>query len=141
MVCELRGRFVRAVLLGTSYRRIALESLAEIDRAQFPALEQAVQACLLPLVQHADAIAVAIDGDMSFVHRLSLPITAQKQLADVIPFELEAQVPVDIDSLVYDYMVLPSRDASSIDVIAAAARTEHVKERLELISKAVSREA
>jgi general secretion pathway protein L len=138
---DIRGRFVRAVLIGTSYRRIALESLAEIDRAQFPALEQAVQACLLPLVQHADAIAVAIDGDLSFVHRFSLPITAQKQLADVIPFELEAQVPVDIDSLIFDYMVLPRRDEGSFDVLAAAARTEHVKERLGLISRAVSREA
>jgi general secretion pathway protein L len=139
---DIRGRFVRAVLLGTSYRRIALESLAEIDRGQFPALEQAVQACLLPLVQHADAIAVAIDGDVSFVHRLSLPSTALKQLADVIPFELEAQVPVDIDSLVYDYVVLPRRpDASSIELLAAAARTDHVRERLELISRAVGREA
>lgn len=139
---DIRGRFVRAVLLGTSYRRIALESLAEIDRAQFPALEQAVQACLLPLMQHADAIAVAIDGDVSFVHRLTLPSTAQKQLADVIPYELEAQVPVDIDSLVFDYTVLPRRgDGTSIDVLAAAARTEHVKERLDLISRAVSREA
>lgn len=139
---DIRGRYVRAVLLGTSYRRIALESLAEIDRTQFPEIEQAVQACLLPLIQHADALAVAIDGDVSYVHRLSLPNTAQKQLADVIPFELEAQVPVDIDSLVYDYLVLPrGAESTSIDVLAAAARTEHVKDRLSLISRAVSREA
>ena len=60
----------------------------------------------------------------------------------MIPFELEAQVPVDIDSLVYDYLVLPRRaEGSSFDVLAAAARTDHVKERLALISKAVSREA
>lgn len=139
---DIRGRFVRAVLLGTSYRRVSLESLAEIDRGQFPSLEQAVQACLLPLVQHADALAVAVDGDISFVHRLSLPPTAQKQLAEVIPFELEAQIPVDIDSLVYDYLVLPrAADATSIEVLAAAARTEHVKERLDLVSRAVSRES
>jgi general secretion pathway protein L len=139
---DIRGRFVRAVLLGTSYRRVALESLAEIDRAQFPALEQAVQACLLPLLQHADALAVAIDGDVSFVHRLSLPPTAQKQLAEVIPYELEAQIPVDIESLVFDYLVLPRGEPGSpIEVLAAAARTEHVKERLELISRAIAKEA
>jgi len=139
---DIRGRFVRAVLLGTSYRRVALESLAEIDRTQFPALEQAVQACLLPLLQHADALAVSIDGDVSFVHRLSLPITAQKQLAEVIPFELEAQVPVDIESLVYDYLILPRDHAgTTIEVLAAAARIEHVRDRLGLVSRAVSREA
>lgn len=138
---DIRGRFVRAVLLGTSYRRVVLESLAEIDRTQFPALEQAVQACLLPLVQHADALAVSIDGDVSFVHRLSLPITAQKQLAEVVPFELEAQVPVDIESLVYDYVILPRGRGETIELMAAAARTEHVRERLDLVARAVSREA
>ncbi len=139
---DIRARYVRAVLLRTSYRRVTLESLAEIDRTQLPGLEEAVQACLLPLIPHSDGVAVAVDGDHAFVHRLSMPSTALKQLDEVVPFELEAQVPVDFDTLVYDYVNLPRKGpGSNIEVLAAAVRTEHVKERIELVARVASREA
>jgi general secretion pathway protein L len=139
---DIRGRHVRAVLLTTSYKRVVLESFAEIDRTQLAELDQAVQACLLPLLPQSDAIGVAVDGDVAFVHRLALPPTAQKQIAEVIPFELEAQVPVDFEELVYDYVALPRAGSDApIEVLAAAVRTSHVKERIELVAKAVSREA
>jgi general secretion pathway protein L len=139
---DIQSRHVRAALLVSSYRKFQLESLVEIDRTQVAGLEEAVQACLLPLVPHSDAVAVAVDGEVAFIHRLKLPPTALKQLAEVIPFELEAQVPVDIDDLVYDFVQLPRASSSaSIDVLAVAVRTEHVKERLALISKAIGREA
>src|SRR4051812_20681934 len=109
---DIQSRHVRAALLVSSYRKFTLESLVEIDRTQVPGLEEAVQACLLPLVPHSDAVAVAVDGDVAFVHRLKLPPTALKQLAEVIPFELEAQVPVDIDELVYDFVQLPRQSSS-----------------------------
>jgi general secretion pathway protein L len=139
---DIQSRHIRAALLVSSYRKWKLESLVETDRTQVPGLEEALQACLLPLVPHSDAVAIAVDGDVAFVHRLKLPPTALKQLAEVIPFELEAQVPVDIDDLVYDFMQLP-RDSSSptIDVLAVAVRTDHVKERLALVSRAIGREA
>lgn len=139
---DIRNRHVRAVLLSTSYRKTTLLSLAEVDRAQYLGLDEAVQACLLPLVPHNDGIAVAVDGDAAFVHRLRLPPTALKQLAEVVPFELEAQVPVDIDELVYDWLLLPRTGgaAGPIDLLAGAARTTHVKERIAVVSRAVSRE-
>src|SRR3954462_11134923 len=104
---DIRNRYVRAVLLRTSYRKIALEALVEIDRSEVPGLDEAVQACLLPLAPHSDAVAVAVDGSAAFIHRLRLPPTALKQLDEAIPFELEAQIPVEMDELVYDYIQLP----------------------------------
>ena len=101
-----------------------------------------MQACLLPLAPHSDAVAVAVDGDHAFIHRLRLPPTALKQLSEVIPFELEAQVPVDIDDLVYDYLQLRRESAAApIICLTAAVRTEHVKQRIELISRTISHEA
>jgi general secretion pathway protein L len=139
---DIRNRHVRAVLLATSYRKVALEALVEIDRSQFQDLDQAVQACLMPLVPHSDAVAVSVDGEAAFIHRLRLPPTAMKQLSEVIPFELEAQVPVDISELVFDWINLPrASGAAPVDILAAAVRSEHVKERLALISRTLSREA
>lgn len=138
---DIRSRHVRAVLLGTSYRKVALEALMEVDRQEHADLEAAVRACLVPLSAHGESVAVAVDGDVAFIHRLRMPPTAMKQLAEVVPFELEAQVPIDIDDLVYDWMLLPRAGASApVDVLAAAVRTEHVKARIDLLTRAGSRE-
>jgi general secretion pathway protein L len=138
---DIRSRHVRGVLLGTSYRKVALEGLMEVDRQEHADLESAIRACLAPLAAHSDAVAVAVDGDSAFIHRLRMPPTAMKQLAEVVPFELEAQVPVDIGELVYDWMLLPrSGSGAPVDVLAAAVRTEHVKARIDLLTRAGSRD-
>jgi general secretion pathway protein L len=138
---DIRSRHVRAVLLATSYRRVSLESLVEIDREQFSTLDEAVRASFLPLLPAGDHIAVSVDGEAAFIHRLQLPAAAMKELDAVVPFELEAQVPVDIDDLVYDWAVLPRQSSTSpIDLLTASVRTTHVKERIDLIVRATSRQ-
>jgi general secretion pathway protein L len=139
---DIQAHHVRAVLLFANFRKMTLEAFSEVDRTLTPGLDEAVQACLLPLVAQSDAVAVAVDGEVAFVHRLRLPPTALKQLAEVIPFELEAQVPVDIEDLVYDFVELPRANSSSpVDVLAAAVRKQHVKDRIDVIARAISREA
>jgi len=132
---------VRALLLTTGYRRVAIEAINEVAFDAVESLETALQTCVAAMLPHSDGIAVAIDGDNAFVHRMKLPLTARKQIDAVLPFELESQVPIDMSELVYDYRVLrgdPDRD--SIEVIAALARTEQVRERIELIKRALGRE-
>ncbi len=138
---DIRPTHVRAALVRASYRRVVVERLVEVDVAAVGSVESAVQACTLQLTQHHEAVAVAIDGEQAFVHRLKLPPTAQKQLDEIVPFELEAQVPVDMEELVFDKLQL--RRASATDpllVLAAAARTEHVRRRIELVRSAIGRE-
>ena len=132
---------VRALLLTTGYRRVVIEAINEVAIDAVESLDKALQACVGAMLPHSDGIAVAIDGDSSFVHRMKLPLTAKKQIDAVLPFELESQMPIDMSELVYDYRVLrsePERD--SIDVIAALARTEQVKARIDLVKGALGRE-
>jgi general secretion pathway protein L len=138
---DIGSTHVRALLLSSGYKRIAIEAINEVAIDSAESLEQAVRACTSGMLPHSDGVAVAIDGDSTFVHRMKLPLTARKQIEAILPFELESQMPVDISELVYDYRVLraePTRDA--IDVIAALARTEQVQERIELVKRAVGRE-
>jgi len=132
---------VRALLLSTGYKRVAVEAVQEVAIDSAESLEHAIRACAASMLPHSDGIAVALDGDSTFVHRMKLPLTARKQLEAVLPFELESQMPVDMSELVYDYRVLrgePTRE--SIDIIAALARTEQVKARIELVKRALGRE-
>jgi len=138
---DIGSSHVRALLLTTGYRRIAIEAVAEVAIDAADSLELAIRACATGMLPHSDGIAVAIEGDSAFVHRMKLPLTARKQLDAVLPFELEAQMPIDMSEVVYDYRVLrsePTREV--IDVIAALARTEQVKERIELVKRALGRE-
>lgn len=138
---DIGSSHVRALLLSTGYKRVAIEAINEVAIDSVESLERAIEACAAAMLPHTDGIAVAIDGDGSFVHRLELPLTARKQIDAVLPFELESQVPVDMSELVYDYRVLRSApNPSAIEVIAALARTEQVKERIELVKRALGRE-
>ncbi|MEO8904188.1 MAG: pilus assembly protein PilM [Polyangiaceae bacterium] len=138
---DIGSSHVRALLLSTGYKRIAIEAINEVAIDSAESLQQAIAAATSAMLPHSDGVAVAIDGDTAFVHRLKLPLTARKQIDAILPFELESRMPVDIAELVYDYRVLradPPRDA--IDVIAALARTTQVKERIELVKRALGRE-
>jgi general secretion pathway protein L len=137
---DIGATHVRAVLLNVAYKRSTIERIEEVALDAAPSPEAALQACVLPMLQHTDGIAIAVDGDGAFVHRITLPATATKQLDEILPFELEAQVPVDMAELVYDYRVLRRTSAQdAVVVLAAAARSEAVKARIGLTERALSR--
>src|ERR1043165_5217889 len=103
---------VRAVSISVGYKRLSLGRTEEVAIDSVESLERAIQAAAAPLLVGTDGLAVAIDGDQCFIQRLTLPPTALKQLEDVLPHEIGAQVPVDIDELVFDHHVF-RRDKST----------------------------
>lgn len=132
---------VRAVSLSVGYKRLSLLRLEEVALDAAASLESALQQVCAPLLEHTDGVAVAIDGDQAFIHRISIPATALKRLEEVLPFEVEAQVPVDIDELVFDYRQLRRRDTTGpVVVMTAAARIETVRARIELVKSAIGRQ-
>jgi Tfp pilus assembly PilM family ATPase len=126
---------IRAASIGVGYKRLSLGRLEEVALDSVESLERAVQIVAAPLLEHADALAVAINGDHCFTHRIAIPATAAKRLEEVLPFEIEAQVPVDIDELVYDYRPLRRRGPKDpVVVMTAAARIDVVRARIDQIS-------
>jgi len=143
---DLRDQKVRAVVLMTSYRKLQVEIVCEEPMAAYATPEEAVRACALRIGglegQRVDAVVTSIDGQKSFVHLLSLPATAEKRLDELLPFELEAQLPVDIDEVVYSHQVLPRPrgTARGLDVLTVSARTEHVRAKIDYVQACLGRE-
>lgn len=138
---DIGARTVRVAVLTTGYRRLAVERLEEVAVQAADQVSAAITTAASHLLPHIDALATAIDGDIAFVHRITLPATATKQLAEVLPFEIEAQVPVDIDDLVYDHRLLArENNQAPLVVLVAAARTEQVRARIDLVRGALGRE-
>jgi general secretion pathway protein L len=138
---DIGARYVRVALLTTGYRRLTVERLEEVAITDLEQVGAAITTAASHLLVHTDGLCAAIDGDRCFVHRITLPATAAKQLAEVLPFEIEAQVPVDLEELVYDYRLLArASNQAPVTVLMAAARSEHVRARIELVRQALGRE-
>jgi len=69
---------------------------------------------------------------------VSLPVGAIKQVAEVLPFELEAQIPFEMSESVFDYRVLPrgarvlDEEAATVQLLVGVVRTEEVATRIGL---------
>jgi general secretion pathway protein L len=126
---------VRIAVIRTSYRRITLEALAEAhvgDGGEAAAI-RAAAGTLKP-----DAAAIALSGERSFYRRLDLPAAAQKELENVLTFELESTVPFEMSEVVFDHAVLKrAQGSTSIPVFAALARIEDVRARIDVVRTAL----
>jgi general secretion pathway protein L len=140
---------VKVALVRSAYRKTTLEALTSVDidesKGLQPAIREAVAAALGGAVTSSDGIAVAIDGSRAAVRTLQIPASAQKQLAEVLPFELEAQLPFELTDSVFDFRTMAPRHTAGetntmIDVLVGVARTEDVRARIELVKGALATE-
>ncbi len=130
---------VRVALLRTGYRSIAIAALEELPIASYPTLADAVRAVVAPLLSRGDSIATLLPGDKLFVRRVDLPPTAMRQLAEVLPFELEAQLPFDLEEAVFDSRLLPREGPKApVSVLACVARLDQVRGRIETLQQALN---
>ncbi len=138
---DIGSSAVHAVVVRTAYRRQALEALATVELANGLDPAEALRQAAAPFAANCDGVAVAISGEQIFWRRFDVPATALRQLANVVPFEIEAQLPVDIDQVVFDYRTLGRADAGgSIPILAAAAREDEVRARIALVQGAIGLE-
>ncbi|MBI3805066.1 MAG: pilus assembly protein PilM [Nitrospirae bacterium] len=79
-------------------------------------------------IRAGEMTAVALPGHLVSTRELSLPFTDPKRLRQVVPFEIEGQLPFDLEEVVIDYQLLrqgPASEgrgeASSVDLRGGAA--------------------
>lgn len=144
---------VKVAVVRSAYRKLSIVRIASADVATSGGASAAVRSAVAKALegerQATDAVvAAAIDGSRVAIHRLRLPATAQRQLADVLAYELEAQIPFDLEGSVFDWRLVESpagtRSADApqdqLSVIAAVARIEDVRSRIDLIKDAIAQE-
>src|SRR6185369_3066005 len=135
---DIRATHVRVALLQTRYRRLELLGCREAPLENPRALEEALQVVALQFVQQGEHVATCVSGDQLFIRDIELPATAAKQLSDVVPFEIEAQVPLDFDELCYDYRSLGRKSSQDgLRVLAVATRVSVVRQQIDLIQQAI----
>jgi general secretion pathway protein L len=130
---------VRTAIVRTSYRRLVLESLGEADVGWAGSEVEAIRVAAGGV--KPDACAVALPGDRSFYRRLEVPAAAQRELENVLAFELEASVPFEMDEAVFDHRTLRGGpNPTKITVFAVLGRTEDVRARIAMVREAIGLE-
>ncbi len=133
---DIRDNHVRVAALRVGYRKLDLDGLAEHLVSGEGGVSAALASCLTDLGGSPDTVVSSVDGSHCFLHRVMLPLSAKKRLADLLPFELEAVLPLDVEELVVDHTVLPesmSHAPGQMIVLAVAARTTSVQAQIDLI--------
>ncbi|KYG08356.1 general secretion pathway protein GspL [Sorangium cellulosum] len=127
---------VRTALIRTSYRKVFVEALGEAPITDAVSEAEAIRAAVGLL--RPDAAAIAISGEKSFYRRLDLPAAAQKEVENVLGFELEATVPFEMEDAVFDYRLLKRPPSvETLPVFAAVARADDVRERITVVKEAL----
>jgi general secretion pathway protein L len=82
-----------------------------------------------------DNVVTALPGDHLSARRLSFPFTERRKLSNAVPFEIEEELPFDLEDVVIDWEVTGG-DRSRAEVTAAIASRAEVSERLALLKDA-----
>ena len=133
----VRGAFLKTALRGSEMERyveVAIPQSAE-DQPEGDALRAAVAQVIASASRTPDRIVAALDGDAVSLRFIDLPIGVEKKVADVLPGELEAVLPFDIEEAVVDYQIV-GRDQTTLRVMTAAAPRRNVAARLSELQNA-----
>jgi len=137
---DFRDNHVRVASLRAGYRKIEFEGFAEEALQEHESESLALKACLAKLpTSTADMIVSAVNGSVSFSHRLRFPQSARKRLNELLPFELEAVLPLEIDELVVDHVLLahePKTVGQELTVLTCATTIERVRAALAVVQGA-----
>lgn len=138
---------VKVAVVRSTYRKTALVALVAADVGEsggvVEALRAATMAALGGKIGASDGSATAIEGSRAALRTLTLPASAQKQLGEVLAFELEAQVPIELTEAVFDYRVLQTsrtEKSDTIPLLAAVARIDDVRARIDAVKTAIGQE-
>jgi general secretion pathway protein L len=134
---DLRKSTVRLAVIRTGFRSTVLEAFAEVSRLEHPELGAALGRAFADLgdkSHRVDTVVAAVGGGQSFLVPLEFPKSAERKIDELLPFELEAELPVEIDELTFGYQLSAvSSKAPVIPCLVAAARREVVRSLIDAV--------
>ena len=129
----------RGVIVKTAMRKseVTLYTAADIAPAQTPEqrdenVRAAVRSILSRLAQPADKVITELSGDEVSVRKVVVPAKAAKKLGEILPFELEGQIPFDPAGAILDHQPIEIVNGE-LRLLTAIAPKERVAAHLALM--------
>lgn len=119
---DIRNNSIAGVLLNTGLTNSTIEACAYIplptDSETAPPLQTALKKLLEQLKASNPGIVVGLPSDRTFYRTVKVPFKEEKKVRQVLPFELEPNLPVPVDDLIIDYQ--PDDDPENNGLLTAA---------------------
>jgi len=125
---------IKVVELQQSLRGVSSSQVHAILRGDEP-LPELIHELVMRRSLDTDSVVVTVPGDRVSVRRLSFPFSEKRRLAQAVPFEIEDQLPFDLDDVVIDWEVV-SRERHHAEVLAAVAPRAHVADEIAILREA-----
>ncbi len=104
-------------------------SLYANDASSEHSIGEAVERLLQRVRADLPDLVMAMSGLDGTVRRVSIPVAVQKKLDELLPFEIESQLPFDLDEGVLDHQAIGTSDGK-VHVLAVALPKETIAAQL-----------
>ncbi len=123
---EIGNRAVSGVVIDSGIKGSAVEACARVALEGPQDLGRNLSGALEHLAAQMDITATICSvslppGSVSF-RRIQLPFSDRKKIHQVLPYEIEPQLPYPVEDLVIDYYIVGPRRSDHSDIIAAAVQ-------------------
>ncbi len=132
---DLGHHTVKLALLQARLRQTALVAYQEFPARTEEEQRAAVAAAAASGRWRADLVVAAMEGTGLLVRSLRFPFSDPRKIEPVVGYELEGQVPFELDELVYDFSVLELGGAGA-RVMVVASPIEAARRRIQLLAEA-----
>jgi len=127
---DLGSYSVKLVLMETSLRHTKIVSLAELPIPEGSDAQQTLTQELASGRWKSDTVVAALGGEAAMVRYLSFPFVDPRKIAPVVGYELEGQIPYELDEVVFDHVILERSNVDghpSARVVVAAAKIDRAQ--------------
>lgn len=142
---DVGARSIRAIVVRTGLKKaFTVEQAIEQPLTQDPSgatpreeVVAALSGVMARLPQGLDSVVAAMPGDQVVTRVVDLPDAAARRIDQVLPFELEGNIALEIGECVVDHQPVgtPDRATHKLRVLAAVVPRSRVSERLALYAE------
>jgi general secretion pathway protein L len=127
LAIDLRNDSIVAVVLSAGLKSNIIEACVQVplpDETTDDRLGRALTALREHEIPESASVVVSLPADRTIYRTVSMPFKEEKKIRQVLPFELEPNIPVGVDELIIDYQ--KSTDADDTDLLAMAINRQHL---------------
>ncbi|MCC6796462.1 MAG: type IV pilus assembly protein PilM [Candidatus Hydrogenedentes bacterium] len=131
-LCELTPTKTGYQLTKYYHREFPIDPSMEED-AQRDARKATIQALLKDAKVRAKKTIFGVPGQSVFTRTRTLPPVPEYKVTQIVRYEIQQQIPFQLDQIAYDYQVLQRTEAGGYDVLMAAIKVDVIEKRLDTI--------
>ncbi len=135
LALEVQAHEVRAALVEASFRDYKVVDLYELPLSSADDLEEALRNFVRQINFQPHTVVSSLPGEVITLRTFFLPFKDRKRLDQTVPYELETQVPFDLEEVVVSYQVL-LRDKTGSHVLAALVPRAELQRHLNVLQAA-----